>query len=311
MRRRAGTILGASLSVFVIFIILQPREPSYKGKTLSDWIVSPYRREEGEERREAILRLGTNSIPLLLDWLQQSDRPSLSEKVQEMKYGMLSWLERRKLIKPKDHLWKTDMKGSRRALALRAFEEIGPEGRAAIPALIKMLATPSAIPDTMSETAAVASLALSKMAPYSLSPLIEAAASTNDQIYALAAVALASIGPDAKAAIPTIQTRYNDKRPEVRVGAAEIVSKLGGDPTQFMPTIIAALRELDLNMLSFATDILLNHKADAKDAIPVLEERLAKIPSSTTNLNERGARDQLNNVLRQLAPETRGETRAE
>jgi hypothetical protein len=92
------------------------------------------------------------------------------------------------------------------------------------------------------------------------------------------------------------------------VGAAEIVSKLGGDPTQFMSTIIAALRELDLNMLSFATDILLNHKADAKDAIPVLEERLSKIPSSTTNLNERGARDQLDSVLRQLA---RGEPRAE
>ena len=258
------------------------------------------RGNDKEKARQVVHHLGTNSIPLLLDWLKMPDRPSPGGRAEQIKFGVISWLERHRILKPRSQLWKMDWKGSYRSLAQSAFEELGADGQSAIPRLVDMLAIGSDNTNQINETASAASLTLSRMAPYSIPALIKVAGSTNDFVYALAAMALGLIGPDAKAAIPAIQKRFKDPRPEVRIGAAEIVSKLGGEPSQFMPIVIDAMREIDLTNLGWGTELLRDHKQEAKSAIPILKERLSRIPASTTNLNEIAASDVLKGLLHEL-----------
>jgi hypothetical protein len=296
-------MLGCALVAAATLISLYHSEPHYQGKSLSDWIIAMGFREGNEKEHQVVHYLGTNSIPLLLEWLQRPDKPSLAGKLENTKHGVIGWLERHRLMKPRTWSWKQDWKGCYRCLAQRAFAELGQDGSPAIPTLIKLLATKPKTTNEISGTGCAASIVLSKMAPASIPPLIEAASSEDDQTYALAAMALGNIGPDAKAAIPTIEKRFRDPRPDLRVGAAYVIGQLGGEPSGFMPVVIEALRYPNLEMLDYKLQILLKYKEHAKGAVPILQDILQNIPAETTNLTQIFARDQANAALRQLAPD--------
>jgi tetratricopeptide (TPR) repeat protein len=70
----------------VMWLALPPREPSYQGKTLSEWL-SPYividyapgeepTKAQEDQCRDAIRHMGTNAIPLLLRMLKAKDSPA-------------------------------------------------------------------------------------------------------------------------------------------------------------------------------------------------------------------------------------------
>src|SRR5262245_4145112 len=46
-------------------------EPSYNGRTLSEWAISPFSNGafESKEAADAIRQIGTNSLPFVLHWL--------------------------------------------------------------------------------------------------------------------------------------------------------------------------------------------------------------------------------------------------
>jgi HEAT repeat protein len=287
----------------VLLLSLYRAEPYYEGKSLSDWIIAMGFREGKEKEHQVVHYLGTNSIPLLLEWLQRPDKPSLVGRFENTQHRVIYWLESHNLMKPRTWGSKMDWKGSYRSLALRGFAELGQDGSPAIPALIKLLATKPDTTNEIGETAGAASLALAKMAPASISPLIEAASSADDQIYGLAAMALGNIGPDAKAAIPTIEKRFRDPRPDVRVGAAYVIDGLGGEPSEFMPVVIEALRDPNLRMLDYKLQLIFKYKEHAKGAVPILRDILRNIPVGTTNLTQMFVRDQAKGALHQLAPD--------
>jgi hypothetical protein len=68
--RRIAVITLACAGALAIALLL-PREPVYKGQTLSWWISlyqqNPDRRDEAQR---AIQHIGTNALPTLLDWLR-------------------------------------------------------------------------------------------------------------------------------------------------------------------------------------------------------------------------------------------------
>ena len=266
--------------------------------------------KDNQKARAAVHRLGTNSIPLLLEWLQRPDRPSLKGRFWQAKHAVIGWLEGHRWMKPRSWSREIDWKGSYRPLALAAFRELGPDGKEAIPTLIQFLGRRASTTNEFSEVAGAAYVVLPWMSPASIPPLIEALSSSDDQVAALAAGALAEIGPDAKAAIPVLQKRLNDMNPMMRVGVADVIGKLGADPREFMPIVIEALREPDLENLDYKLGILLRYKEHAKAAVPILIERLRNTPDSGS-LPNRIARDQLKGALRQLAPEVLPEPAAE
>jgi hypothetical protein len=56
----------------------KPTEPSYKGRTLTEWLTQPNREIDGaveqvEEVGVAIRHMGTNAVPPLISWLRTKD----------------------------------------------------------------------------------------------------------------------------------------------------------------------------------------------------------------------------------------------
>ena len=291
--------LGAAVFAFL------HTEPSFEGRKLSDWLWTMNGSKEGpekEEARAAVRKLGTNSIPLLLRWLRQEDRPSLTERFDTVRHTVFFWLVTHKLIANRSITSLRDFNPSHSAMAMLALPELDHAARlAAIPKLIQMLGEKNRWPENIPRAAGGAYMVLPKMAPESIGPLTEALSSPDPQVWALAAGALSGIGPDARAAIPVLEKRLTDKDPIVRVGAAGVISKLGGDPSVFLPVVIQSLTEVGPMNLDMPLEILLRYKEGAKAAVPALVGILSKTPSSPNPTNTI-ARDQVINALRQIDP---------
>jgi hypothetical protein len=266
---------------------------------------------EKEKARAVVRQLGGKSIPLLLKWLRQEDRPSLTARFDEVRQGTFFWLVRHKLIPNRSITALRDFNPSHSAMAIWALPELDHPGRvAAIPALIRMLGAKNPKPDKFPPGAGGACMVLSKMAPESTEPLIGALSSHDVQTWTLAASALGQIGPAARAAIPILETRLRDKDPNMRVMAAGVIGKLGGDPNKFLPVVIQSLPEMDSLTMLFPLDILVRYKDHAEAAVPILIGILTNTPNSTNPTNS-VLRYEVMNALRQIDPEALAKAGAE
>jgi hypothetical protein len=255
---------------------------------------------EKEKARSVVRMLGGNSIPLLLEWTRQEDRPSFIQRFNDWKAKIIHWLEAHHVIKPVTISYFLDFNPSHSAMATWALAELDPAAKTAvIPTLIQMLGDKSPDTNELSRAAGGAFLAVRNMTPESITPLIAALDSQNRQVWSLAATALGDIGPQAKAAIPILAKRLDDKDPIIRVSAAEIIGKLGGDPGTFIPVVIQTLPELDRENMDYALDILVRYKEHAKAALPVFVD-LLKSAADSTNIIDVIMRDRLTNAIRQI-----------
>lgn len=258
---------------------------------------------EKAKARAVVRQLGHNSIPLLLRWLQQEDRPSLTGRFEDLRHGVFFWLVRQRYIANRSITSLRDFNPSHGAMAMWALPELDHEAKTnVIPALIRMLGDKNHKPDGISCAAGRAYTVLSKMAPESTAPLIKALSSQDVQVRAMAAGALGEIGTDAKAAIPILETRLKDKDPIIRVSTARAIGKTGGDPKVFLPIVIQSLPEIDWLYMDYSLDILVRYKEHARAAVPVLLGMLNNTPDSTNPTNTI-VRNQLMNALRQIDPE--------
>jgi HEAT repeat protein len=259
-------VVGIGLAI----LLRGPSEPAYRGRTLSDWIVTTRVHPDDDDARMAVRHLASNSIPLLLDWIKREDRPTVRARIAQAKDRAFAFLEGHRVIRPRSHSGFMDWKGSYRSLARTALSDLGPEAKSAVPALIQMLGTKGPTTNDFSPIAGTAYLLLPKMAPASIPPLIDALSSSDLQVYALAAGVLGEIGPQASVAIPVIHKRLADTNVMIRVGAAEILGKLGADPTVFMPTVVESLLDPDYTFLDYKLEVLLKYKDHARAALPIL-----------------------------------------
>ena len=74
-RRLILGILALGFLAALIFVFTRPREPSYQGRSLSQWMDIYHQESEptdftAEEARTAMRHIGTNGIPLLVAWMQ-------------------------------------------------------------------------------------------------------------------------------------------------------------------------------------------------------------------------------------------------
>jgi HEAT repeat protein len=256
-----------------------------------------------QEARAAIRHIGTNAIPVLLEWLQCDDRPTPTQRLLSAKQSSIQWLEAHRIIKARSHSSRPDPRGCYRCLAYFALEELGPEAAPAIPSLIQFLALKARTTNELHATAGAAFVALGKLAPASIPPLIAALSTPDDQVWALAAGALSQMGTQASIAIPAVRPRLQDPNPMFRVSAAEVMGKLGADPRQFMPVLIQTLHEPPPDMLTYKLDVLLQYKEHAAAAVPILQEILGGIPNSGS-ISNTSLHAQILNVIRQINPAT-------
>ena len=119
--RKIAVILAAVIIVGIGFYALRPKQPSYGGKTLEQWLNS-----SNPIPSEAVHAMGTNCIPMLLETIQA--RPSAFSRWLHWCLPKLGW-----------H-WATTLKISRmKSRATEAFVILGTNGISAVDDLVKIL----------------------------------------------------------------------------------------------------------------------------------------------------------------------------
>jgi hypothetical protein len=315
MRKRqvSVVILLAVLALIEVgFYYFDHREPSFEGKSLSEWVLIVHDERpnpEKENARSVVRQLASRSIPMLLRWLREPDKPSLEERISDMKSRIFGWLQTLHIMKMHIMTGYSTRPGHR-IIAVLALADLDVEGRrAVIPKLIRMLGDKNHKPDEFSEAAGAAYMALVRMAPESIDPLIGALSNQDFQVWALSAAALGNIGPDAKRAIPVLEKRLNDKDPRIRISTQGIIARVGGDPNKFVPILIHSLEEAKPDDLDYLLDTLSRYKEHGKPAVPILLTILSNTPDSTNPTNGM-IRGEVIDALRQIDPEAAARTGA-
>ncbi len=126
-RRFAIAQIALIASVFVVLAIYPWREPRYGGRSLSSWLEDLVGYNTEQQAAFAVKQMGTNAMPFLIPRLSQNESTSLKRKVWEL-------LQRQSLIRVGPTRFT-----SPREQALAALNYLGPDGKAALPALEKLL----------------------------------------------------------------------------------------------------------------------------------------------------------------------------
>jgi hypothetical protein len=137
-KTRAAAITAlvlATLSALLwILLSLGEREPVYQGKTLTYWLSDfwPGRNPTPEKREQNILavrQIGTNAIPILLQWISARDGP--------LKARMVTWISR--------HPWvpfRIKSSVDKNMLGASGFWILGKsQAGSAVPALVEIVRT--------------------------------------------------------------------------------------------------------------------------------------------------------------------------
>ncbi len=146
-----------------------------------------------------------------------------------------------------------DTSPSVRWSAAVALGKIGPDAKAAVPALIE------ALKDENSEMRRRVAVALGNIGPdakAAVPALIEALKDENKNVRDSAAVALGTLGPDAKAAVPVLIEALKDEGMVVRREAAGALGEIGPDAKAVVPALIAALKDEDWRVRGQAAEAL-------------------------------------------------------
>ncbi len=284
----------------VIALLGRDNEPRYDGHSLSYWL-DRYRRtspdmsstgaEEGPDPKavEAISRIGTNALPLLLRRLRYEPsraREALARGLNQapgaVRPGWLAdWAE-----SPKAYFTARG--------AANAFAILGSAARPAIPELLRLVHDREA-----TNTAAFARYALANIGADALPHLIALLEDTNaaNRLYAAFYIgALSQLRTNAAAAVPALLNCLRDGDPKVQWTAAAALGEVGLQAEVVVPALQGAYEaSADAMLRRRCIGALGGFGQRARDAEACLVAALSD--------PEAGVRRAAVNSLRQVAPE--------
>jgi HEAT repeat protein len=205
--------------------------------------------------RAAILQIGANGIPTLLDMLRHTNSSSVDRRVDlwnrhiQVTRLLPEWI--------RDPSWYKNSAKFVNIEAARGFELLGAEARQAVPALIIIYEE-------------------------DISPLSQAAASR----------ALVGIGPAARAAIPSFLKEAASPKPLARYWAVKVLADLHLDPPLVVPALMKAMSDSNenVNVRVLAGIGLRSFGAEARPAglalVPLLGDSNQAVRYAATNALE-------------------------
>ena len=284
--RFAPFVVVAGLLLYAL-ARLPPGEPRYGGRPLQYWLTCARNERlpvaEQAKTRAAVICIGTNNLPLLLQWFREEE-PPYSESAYKKAINRLLSRQRFTSIRLHDAY-----RPSRPSLAFWVFNEYPEVAETAIPRFVTMLA------DKEDLTKGKSCMVLGKIGKSAIPALLAALSHTNDIARALAAFALGENGTNASHVCSNLEAMLNDKAMFVRLNAAVALGKVGGRPEIIVPVILRCAHEGDENTRLYALDSLGKLKDRAQSAVPDLTNSLAVV----TNINDHYS---LLNALRESDP---------
>lgn len=258
-KKSACIALFLVLIGMAVYFITAEDEPTHDGKSLSYWLdkfdyhsnfadSQGRRSPEWHETVQAIRAIGTNAVPYLVRQLQKSEFRLKTLLVQSAQrwYGPIPVANRRKI-----NFFKTDFGKKRDAiealsilkaqatgavpqlivmlqsgddrhaqLAADALTHIGPQGAAAVPALIEKL--------KQRKTYAFGAIEGIGSAAHEAVPILTTLMRDRDVNYRINAIwAIRSMGPSAADALPVLLSSLNDTNASVRSSALTAIGRIG------------------------------------------------------------------------------------
>jgi HEAT repeat protein len=138
--------------------------------------------------------------------------------------------------------------------AALAIGEIGPSAAEAVPALIEALKQEQ-VPRPL-RTPPSSALALGRVGPVAVPPLIEVLKDSRASVRTSAVIALGLVGVDARAAAPALFELLKDKDSEVRSASALSLGAIDSANKDLVPVLKVLSREDDIYISSAAISAL-------------------------------------------------------
>ena len=231
LRVALGILLVAALGVAVWQV--GPREPCYKGKSLSYWIGHTRGNDSPKEHHAALAAMGDKAVPFLVARLRS--RPSPAVQL------LSAWFPKFPLLAS-----YTDRRRMPRQGAVYALGVLGPTAREAIPALEALDPDSEAISPWFgaSVRAALASIKQEPLPPY-----IAKLKDTSDPGWYESGFVMCYHGTNAVAAIPNLiaalEVTTNADNFMIRSFACHALSSIHSRPEVCVPALVPMLRSPD------------------------------------------------------------------
>jgi HEAT repeat protein len=225
---------------------VQAKEPSYKGKALSEIICCSL----PDDQYDAFTQLGTNCLPVVLDIMGATDK-----NMKWVAMGLKSEEFRDKAFNG-DEGTLADIRES----ASRAFDMLGTNAAPAIPRLVKILNQNDEI------TSIYAADALGKVGSPGFVALTNVLNKAGGKANTRSAAISEIVKGDFKIVTPMLNGFLKDKDPDVRRFAAEALA--GRDPNMAIPLLMPVLDDPDIDVKAAAAAALGSYGEKAKSALP-------------------------------------------
>jgi HEAT repeat protein len=264
-RRAIWAASVPAVLVVVGFLVAQvSREPSYHGKSLSEWldevrggidriIINPYEREAKiDMARFAVRQIGTNAVPHLIRMLGARDSPTL------LKFESLLWK-----LGIKFATERADVKNQR---ALAGFEILGHAANSAIPELLSLLNREGS---TNATVAMEIRMALTGIGKDSLPFILPLLTNPSPVLRGEAGVALGRLNPGLEVVadiIPLLHDENADVRRDTAVAFSNVRSELA------LPALIVNLQDTNSNVRRMSAVALGFLGKKGVPAIPALKQ---------------------------------------
>jgi hypothetical protein len=214
-RRKILLLLTGLVLALGVFMPFRESEPSYAGRTLSEWLVRLIRYSGSQtqidpEAAEAIRHIGGKAVPFLVRWVGH-DASTWRQDLARCcdRHKSLEWLAA-----------FIDGPSARAFGASEAFAFVGPEGKTAIPGLARLL------DKSNGQRAYRAAYSLGKLGPDALPPLLAGLTNKSPEAREGCVRAIRNIGTNAIAALPALRKVFHDPDIGVRTVATNAVRSI-------------------------------------------------------------------------------------
>jgi hypothetical protein len=290
MRRRARILLGLGIILVVVIgavIFFPSSEPTYEGRTLSEWILdyNQFFRDEGfsdpggvmmpskriasreyQQQKNlasnALCQIGPRAVPFLVKWIDY-EPPSWNPRLR-------TYIETHfKKSKVREMVLNRLNQGARRAdESLPVFKFLGASAEEAVPSLTKMLNGKKRGP------ASKAGLALSAIGPKGLPPLMQALADSSRSDRDEIAFRICQMGTNGRPAIPLLIRCFKEPKPTgLSPNTYDAMMNLQPEPGQIIPALIEAIADPKRRVPNAIHDLASFGRA-ASNAVPALLDAL-------------------------------------
>lgn len=252
-------LLGAG-AYGLFFVGSRLLEPRYQGKTARTWFKQTCNgggfASRDPNAMRALVAMGDDAAPYLAKAFTAQD--------SAWKQSFIRWLRERGWASfPSERVRSTQ--------AYVALMEIGPRGRAAVPALVKAASNRT----HRRRSGAIQLLgAIHRQPRLALPALIDCLAETNGYFRTFAAAALGAYGAEGRPAMPALREALKDQDVYVAVAAASALLRIDATADMGWPLLIEELRSPIPTHRVEAARALGNLGLRAEEATPLLRKGL-------------------------------------